>query len=245
MSETQSTQSAASPAAVKKVLVISWVALGLAVLGFIFAIIPGISFVAWPVILAAFIVAIVALVKKGKQAVPVIALILSIVAGITAIVVSIVTALAVVAGAATEVSDNMTASSDEIQAGIGQTVTMEDGLEVTINSVDCGATTFEGGFGTETAAGKFCIVTFAVLNGGKEPAIFFLDDFGGLVGETEVQGVNSIGVGGFAPDNAPSIELNPGLETTGTVVIDIPADATLDAVTFGNILGEKIAIAAQ
>lgn len=236
MSNTE-TKAPASP-------VIAWVAFGLALAGLVFAIIPGVSFFAWVVILAAFIVSIVALAKKSKKGLSVVSLILSIVAGVVAIIVSIVTALAVVAGAASAASDSLTASQDEIQAGIGQTVTTSDGLDFTLDSVTCGQPTYEGQFGTETAIGQFCVVGFTLANNGSEPATAFINDFGGLVGETNVEALFNIGVGGFAPDNGASIELNPGLSTTGTAVIDIAAGASLDAVTFGG-LRDEIAVAAK
>lgn len=222
------------------------VALGLSIAGFVSAIVPGLSFFAWILILAAFIVSIVALAKKGtKKTFGVVGLILSIVSGVVAVVVSLVTALAVVAGAASEVSDNMTATSDEIQGGIGQVVSTSDGAEITINSVSCGETEFEGQFGTEQALGQFCVVTFKLDNPSSEPIFAFTNDFGGLVGDTNVEASSSMGVGGFDPDNSMSIELNPGLSVTGTVVIDIAAGASLDAVTFGGMSRDEIAISSK
>lgn len=79
----------------RKTSVLAWVALGFGVLGFLFAILPVASFLAWLFTLPAFILAIIALTKKDKaRAVPVIALLLSIIAFIVAIVVSVSTIVA-------------------------------------------------------------------------------------------------------------------------------------------------------
>lgn len=197
--------------------------------------------------MAAFVISIVAMAKKGsKKAIPVTSLIISIVSGIVAIIVSLVTVLAAVSGAASQVADDMSASQDEIQAGIGQPVTTSDGAQLVINSVECGLPTFEGAFAvTETALGQFCVVKFTLYNPGTEPITAFTNDFGALVGETDVEASDRIGVGGFGPDSSMSIELNPGLSVDGVAVIDIPAGSTLDAVTFGGMGRDEVAIAAR
>lgn len=224
---------------------IAWVAFGLSLAGFISAIIPGLSFFAWILILAAFVVSIIALAKKQKKGLSVISLILSIVSGIVAVVVSLATLLAVGAGAVAEVEDKMNASADEIQGGIGQVVTTEDGLAVLLNSVECGATEYEGTYSTETATGEFCVADFNLTNNGEEAATLFTSNFGALVGETAYDSVNTLGVGGFGKDLEYSIDLNPGLSIDGVVVIDVPAGTELDAVTFADMFGEEIAIASK
>ncbi|MGV1034096.1 MAG: hypothetical protein ACOYBP_02580 [Microbacteriaceae bacterium] len=244
MSQEQTVNSAGQ--ASKKTTTVGWVAFGLAILGFIFAVIPGLSFIAWVVILAAFIVSIVALAKKGsKKAVPTVSLIVSIISGVVAIIVSVVTVLAAVSGAASQAIDDTTTSQDEIQAGIGQPVLTSDGAQLVIQSVECGLPTFEGAYQTSTAIGQFCVVKFTLSNPSNEPIIAFTNDFGGLVGGTDVEADKGIGTGGFGPDSSMSIELNPGLSIEGTAVIDIPAGATFDAVTFGGMGRDEIAIAAH
>lgn len=221
---------------------VGWVALGLAVLGFILAVIPGVSVFAWIVILPAFIVSIVALAKKNSaKAVPVISLILSILAGIVAIIVTVVSALAVVAGAASSVADSSTATVDEATAGIGQVVTTENGVDFTVDAVTCAIPTYTSTFGTEeTALGQFCELSFTIANNGEQEAILFPNYVGGLIGSTEFAADAMLS--SFA-DGAMSIELNPGLSTTGVAVLDIPADQALEAVTFTDgLLGEEIAV---
>lgn len=224
---------------------IAWVAFGLSVAGFISAIIPVLSFFAWVLITAAFVVSIIALAKKQKKGLSVISLILSIVSGIVAVVVSLATLAAAVSIAVSEVDDNMNASADEIQGGIGQVVTTDDDLAVLLNSVECGGTEYEGTYSTETAVGEFCIVDFNLTNNGEETATLFTSNFGALVGETSYDSANTLGVGGFGKDLEYSIDLNPGLSVDGVVVIDVPAGTELEAVTFADLFGEEIAIAAK
>lgn len=226
---------------VTKVSTIGWVAFGLGVLGLIFAMLPGFSFGAWAVTIPAFIVSIIGLAKKGKKWAPLLGLLISIIAGIVAVVVSLTTAVLGIDAAIQETDDNMTATIDEAQGGIGQIVTTDSGMDVTLNSVECGLPTFETSYSTETALGQFCVVNYTVANNSNEPIFMFTNDVGAIVGDTDLEA--STMLGGFAPDNGLSIELNPGLSTTGTSVIDIPAGATLDAVTFtGGFFGNEIAI---
>lgn len=49
----------------------------------------------------------------------------------------------------------------------------------------------------------------------------FANNIGGLVDGANVEASNAYGLGGFGPDDSMSIELNPGLQTTGFAVIDI------------------------
>lgn len=235
----------AAPSVKKTTSKIGWVALGLAILGFILSVIPGVSLIAWIVILPAFIVAIVALAKKDTaKAVPLISLILSIVAGVAAIIVTIVTALAVVSGAASAVSDDATASVDEATAGIGQVVTTDDGVDFTVDAVTCALPTYTSAFGTEeTALGQFCEVSFTIVNNGEKEAILFPNYVGGLIGSTEfaADGILSTFADGFM-----SIELNPGLSTAGIAILDIPVDQALEAVTFTDgLLNEEIAVSVK
>lgn len=227
----------------KKVSTIGWVAFGFAILGFIFACVPGLSFVAWFLTIPAFIISIIGLAKKGKKWAPLLGLLLSIVAGIIAIVVSLGTAVAGIDAAVKETEDSMTATSDEIQGGLGQVVTTEDGMDITLNSVTCGLPTYDTSYGTtETALGQFCEVKFSIANNSTEPVFMFTNDIGALVGDADTEASPTLG--GFAPDGSISIELNPGLSTEGTAVIDIPAGAAVDAVTFSNgLFANEIAIA--
>lgn len=232
----------AAPAVKRTTSRIGWVALGLTVLGFILAVIPGVSVFAWVVILPAFIVSIVALAKKNTaKAVPVISLIVSILAGIVAIIVTVVTAVAVVAGAASVVVDESTATVDEAMAGIGQVVTTDNGVDFTVDGVTCALPTYTSAFGTdETALGQYCEVKFTIANGGDKEAIIFPNYVGGLIGTTEFAADSILST--FA-DGSMSVELNPGLSTAGVAILDVPVDQALEAVTFTDgLLSNEIAV---
>ena len=223
----------------KKTSVIGWVALGLSVLGFIFAVIPGLSFIAWPLIAAAFVVSIVALAKKGSaKPFPVIALILSVISGIVAPIVSIATVVNVAV-------DNSTATVDEATSKIGDIVKTDSGLNVTVTAVTCGLTSAPSWIGGDPVApqGQFCQIDFNVENAGDKEAILFPNYFGGLIGDVQYAADTSSSKFNGDSSNALSITLNPGLSVTGAAYVDIPAGKTLDAITFTDgILGSEISI---
>jgi nitrogen fixation/metabolism regulation signal transduction histidine kinase len=213
----------AVPTAKRTTSRIGWVALGLAILGFILAVIPGVSVFA--------IVSIVAVAKKNvAKTVPVISLILSVLAGIVAIIVSIVTALAVVSSVASTVADDTTTTIDEATGGIGQAVTTEEGIAFTVDAVTCALPTYTSLFGTdETALGQFCELQFTVVNNGDKEAGIFPNYVGGLIGTTEFAADSMLS--SFA-DGSGAVTLNPGLSTSGVAIVDIPVDQALEAVTF-------------
>ncbi len=192
--------------------------------------------------MAAFVVSIVAVAKKGTaKAFPVIALILSIVAGIVAPIVSIVT----VGVAINEAVDDTQGSVDEATAKIGEVATTENGMNVTVTAVTCGLTSAPSWLGLDPVApqGEFCQIDFSVENGGDKEAILFPNYFGGLIGDVEYAADSSSSKFNGDPSNALSITLNPGLSATGTAYVDIPAGKTLDAITFTDgLLGNEITI---
>lgn len=148
----------AVPAAPAKVSVISWIALGVAVLGFIIACVPGGILFAWLPLLAALILAIVGLAKRGKKWAPLTALILSVVGGI----VGVITLFAGLAVAVNSAIEDTTGTSVEQPAGTDDEATEEapaeeagtsrdnpapigskisgDEWDVVVNSVTLGAT---------------------------------------------------------------------------------------------------------
>jgi hypothetical protein len=191
---------------------------------------------------AAFVVSIVALAKKGSaKAFPVIALVLSIVAGIVAPIVSIVT----VGVAINEAVDETQGSVDEATAKIGEAVTTENGLSFTVTAVSCGLASAPSWLGLDPIApqGQFCQIDFSVENGGDKEVTLFPNYVGGLIGEVEYAADSSSSKFNGDPSNALTITLNPGLSATGVAFVDVPADKTLDAITFTEgILGNEITV---
>ena len=179
-----------------------------------------------------------ALAKKGSaKAFPVIALVLSVISGIVAPIVSIATVVNVAA-------DNTTATVDEATAKIGEVVKTDSGLNVTVSAVTCGLATapntFEG-LDPVVPQGQFCQIDFTVENAGDKEAILFPNYFGGLIGDVQYAADSSSSK--FNGDNSMSITLNPGLSVTGVAFVDIAAGQTLDAITFSDgILGSEISI---
>jgi hypothetical protein len=224
---------------------IAWVALGLTVFGFILAVIPGASLFAWFILLPAFIVSIIAIAKKKTaKAVPVLSLIFTVLAGVIAIIVTIVSALAVVGVAAESAADALdkpAVTVEDATGGIAQIVTTDAGVDFTVDALTCGLPTYSSFYGSEeTALGQFCEVSFTIANSGQKEAIIFPNYVGGLIGATEYAASSSLST---FKDGSISVELNPGLATTGVAVLDIPADGSLEAVTFTDgIFSDDIAV---
>lgn len=231
------------PVSKKKISTIGWIAFGLSILGFIFAVLPGLSFVAWPLILAAFIVSIIAVAKKGTaKAVPVIALILSVVAGITAPIVSLATAVTAINSAV----EDTEATAAEAKGGIGQVVSTKDGLDFTVSAVKCGLASAPAWIGGDDVKpqGQFCQISFTIKNSGKAEAALFPNYVGGLIGEVKYAAESSASKFDGDSSNALSITLNPGLSVTGNAYVDVPAGKTIEAITFTEgPLGNEIAVA--
>lgn len=237
--------------------VLSWIALGLAGLGFLLAVIPFASFVAWLFTLPAFILAIIGLVQKGRaKVVPAIALALSIVAFIIAIIVSVVTVAASPTGqsgfsAGQQSDDSVDVPEDEpkdepiVEAApdymVGDTVTNDDNVSFAVTAVQCGFPTYGESFLEETASGQFCEIKFAINNGGNDTLDLFAGDVTGLIGAAEYEPETLLG--GFGDDGFYS-KLNPGLSTEGIAVIDIPADGKLDTIKLQTnwVFGDEILI---
>jgi hypothetical protein len=181
----------------------------------------------------------VALARKGSaKAFPVIALILSIVAGIVAPIVSLVTV-------ATVVADNSTATVDEAKSKIGEVVKTDNGMNVTVTAVTCGLASAPSWIGADPVVpqGQFCQIDFNVENAGDKEATLFPNYFGGLIGDVQYAADSSSSKFNGDSSNALSITLNPGLSVTGSAYVDIPAGKTLDAITFTDgILGNEISI---
>ena len=227
------------PAATKKVRnTLGLVALGIAILGALFAVIPATNGFSWVILLGAFIVSLVAVTRKGKgKAASVIALVVSVVFWI----ISIPIGLAVVA---TAVSDSINEGqsvtspdeatddgedSEESAAGVGDTITNDDGVEVTLISITPDATTPDDFFASEVR-GTLVAVSMTMTNGSNEAVTITGGSVNGFIGEAEYEATRVYGTD--SGDWYALEEINPGLTAAFTAYIDVPADTDLDTVSY-------------
>lgn len=215
------------------------VALGIAILGALFAVIPATNGISWVILLGAFIVSLVAVTRKGKgKAASVIALIVSVVFWI----ISIPIGLAVVG---TAVSDSINEgqaittpdeATDEVEdgeesgaAGVGDTITNDDGVEVTLISITPDATTPDDFFASEVR-GTLVAVSMTMTNGSNEAVTITGGSVNGFIGEAEYEATRVYGTD--SGDWYALEEINPGLTAAFTAYIDVPADTDLDTVSY-------------
>lgn len=243
------------PVAEKKTIhPVAWAALGAAAVGFVFACIPGALIVGWILLPIAFILAIVALVLKGKKWPGVVALLLSIVGTIVGFVVFFSLAATAVGDAIEEsTGSSVTAPSDEgseagdepagepaAEAGssrenpapIGSVVSGGE-WDITINSVTLGATDqvmAANQFNEAPEAGyEYILVNVTATYTGDDK---------GMPALTQVEYVTSDGVtiNGFdsiavAPDEFDSLtELYTGASVTGNIALAVPSATAADGV---------------
>ncbi|MBH0008918.1 hypothetical protein [Salinibacterium sp. SWN1162] len=233
---------AVAPAAKKARNTLGLVALGLAVLGALLAVIPATNGFSWVILLGAFIVSIVALTRKGQgKTMALIALIVSFLFWI----ISIFVGIAVVATAVSESLDDApsisapdTADADAdagtdaepaAAAGIGDTITTDDGVEITLLSITPNATSPDDYFASEVR-GSLVAVSMSMVNGTNEAVTISGGSVNGFIGEAEYEAARIYGT--ESGDWYALEEINPGLTAAFTAYIDIPADATLDSVSY-------------
>ena len=216
------------------------VALILAAVGFIMGVIPATSGFAWLLFIPALVLSIVGLTRKGKKkGTSVAALVVTIIGWIIAIVVASATLIVGMGQAIESANDAPTAASEPAdasaptdgpkEAGLGDTVVSDDGVEFTVSAITCGLPSAGGEFLNETASGQFCEVKFTLLNGSNEAVNLYSSDFTGLIGEATYEANTTVSQFG---DDMFSTDVNPGLSVAGTVYIDIPLDAALEFVEY-------------
>jgi hypothetical protein len=253
---------AASPVKDKNVLGI--VAFIVAIVGFIFASIPGALIIGWILLPIAFILAIIALLLTGKgKKLALIGLIISIVG-------TIVGAVVFVSGVANAFDDAFSSGDTTVTAPEGQTGEIEKADEkqgtranpypigsaitqgdwtVTINSVNLDATdevTSANMFNDAPDAGSvYILVNITATYIGPDPD-----------GESSWTSVNYVTAGGntidgsakfiSAPDSFDSLStLYEGASITGNQALQVPADTAADGVLAVNLtlLGDKVFVA--
>ncbi|QAV69842.1 DUF4352 domain-containing protein [Salinibacterium sp. UTAS2018] len=231
----------AAPAAKKARNTLGLVALGLAVFGALLAVIPATNGFSWVILLGAFIVSIVALTRKGQgKGMALVALIVSFLFWI----ISIFVGIAVVATAVSESiddapsisapstsdedTDEAPAETDAI-AGVGDTVTTDDGAEITLLSVTLDATPPDDYLISEVR-GTLVAVSMSMTNGTNEAISISESSVAGFIGDAEYEA--AVVYGTESNEWYVYEEINPGLEANFTAYIDVPADTELDLVSF-------------
>ncbi|MBH0115954.1 hypothetical protein I6E52_03755 [Salinibacterium sp. NG253] len=246
----------AAPAAKKARNTLGMVALGLAVFGALLAIIPATNGFSWVILLGAFVVSIVALTRKGQgKTMALIALIVSFLFWI----ISIFVGIAVVATAVSESLDDApsisapdTSDAEDAEdgatepaaAGIGDTITTDDGVEITLLSITPDATSPDDYFASEVR-GTLVAVSMSMVNGTNEAVTISGGSVKGFIGEAEYEASRIYGT--ESGDWYALEDINPGLTAAFTAYIDVPADTDLDTVSYTTELffGEGVVFLAK
>lgn len=205
------------------------------IVGFLFGLL---AFVGLLIGVVAVVLGILALKKKQPKGLAVTGLALGAVGAITGLIATIffLTALSSVGAgfqAATEATNSSTESdSSEPSAtpeapGVGTPV-VDGAFTFTVTGVECGIPSVGSEYFNETAQGQYCRVGLTVLNSGTKPEYMFADnqlafdaagrEFSYDSGATLYDGDNS---------DIWMTEVNPGNTLTGSLIFDIPTDATL------------------
>ena len=239
---------ATPPKAPNKMGLIALIVAGVA---FLLAVIPPTSFIAWLPAVAAIILGIVGLTRKGqKKGTSIAAISIAVIAWIIAIVIATATALSAVGTAIEEAEAAPTAAAPapaeeepaaeapaeeapaSEEAGIGTAVTSESGVAYTVSAMQCGLTTAGEEFLSETAAGQFCEVRATVANNGSETLNFSASNVKGYIGQASYEVNNTVSKFG---DDLFATDINPGLSADVVIYIDIPADSTLELIEFSEL----------
>lgn len=251
---------------------IGTVALILAIIGFIFACIPGALIVGWIALPIAFILSLVALFRTGKKGAGIAALIISIIGTIVGFLVFLVVVADAVdealsdgdttvstPGDSTDESDNANdaeeAAPETSDAGtranpnpLGSTITNDD-WSVTIHGVDLDATAkvlAENQFNDEPADGSVYIlvdVTATYLGDDAQGETPWVSVDYVTSGGNTISGTDALAV---APDQFDSFQtLYNGASVRGNFVLEIPSEGATEGVlaVSPSILGDTVFIA--
>lgn len=219
------------------------VAIILAGVGFLLAVLPPTSGLAWLILIPALVFGIVGLTRKGrKKGTSIAAVIIAPIGWLISIVVFVVS-LALGNSAFQEGfndpqgalgEDTTTGQVDEPNVpGVGDTVTSSDGVSFTVNAISCGLAGAGEGFLEEKAKGEFCEVKFTLLNGTDDALNASSYDITAAIGPAEYETssiANTFGGDSFGTD------INPGLSAECVVYFDVPAGVALDTVTYSGLL---------
>jgi len=215
------------------------VALIIAGVGALFAILPPTNAISWLVLLAALIVGIVGLTRKGqKKATSVIAVVLSVVFWVVSVIVGIGL---IASGVADAINSPPSASEPdagsesggtdepgETSAGIGDSVTV-DGVTVTLSSVEVGVAP-PNDFIVSEVRGELVAVTMSMNNGSDDAVAISTSSVQGFIGSAEYEAAAV-----FGSDSGEWYifeEINPGLTANFVAYFDVPAGTPLEQVVF-------------
>lgn len=233
--------------------VLGLVALGLGVLGFILACIPGIMFLGWLLLFAAFVTAIIGLFQKGKEKVSsIVAIVLSVLGSIVSGIVLFVviansvasdpefeqtmkdlesalatpSAVASVDSGASSTESAGSASSLEGVLEFGDTAEFEDGLRLTVSEPRTDYVPSEYASRLDESLTDYVAFTVTIENGTSEPfePLFYAEgNSGGKAVDQIFDSEQNIG-------SAPSGRILPGESVTFDVAFGVadPASVTLD-----------------
>ncbi|MDW4574306.1 hypothetical protein R8Z57_16115 [Microbacterium sp. M3] len=259
----------AAPPATTRVHPLGWVALGAAVLGFIFACIPGALFVGWILLPVGFVLGIVAIVLKGKKWPGIVALVLSIVGTIVGFVVFFSLAAAAVSDAigdstgtsvtapsedaaadeAVEEPAAETGASRDNPAPLGSVISGDE-WDVTVNSVTLGATdqVLAANMVNQSpeAGYEYILINVTATYTGADKGMPALTSVNYVTPDgVTIDGLDSFAV---APEPLDTLsELYTGASATGNIALAVPsatADAGVLVVTPG-ILADDVFVAVK
>lgn len=237
--------------------VIGLVALGIAVLTFLLAVIPPTSFVAWLPAVAAIVLAIIGLTRKGRaKGTSIAAIIVAPIAWIIAIVVALSATVMAVDSAIKEGSGDVTITEEVVPgaeggtaeepatAGIGTPVTSGSKMTYTVTGITCGLDKVGSEYYPEVASGQFCELKATIANGGGEGFDMYPSNVKGFIDGAEYE-PNDV-ASKFGQDTF-STTINPGLTIEAVLYFDIPKDKMLQTVEFGEAFtfDDPVAISLQ
>ncbi|MFK4759548.1 DUF4352 domain-containing protein [Microbacterium sp. ZW T5_45] len=252
--------------------VVGLVSIILAAIGFALAIIPLLGIVGWPLLVAALVLGIVGLTRKGQPKTTSIAgLILSVLAMILAPII----AIAILAGSASS-SEPTNGDESDAPAAVEEQPSAEspgdapeepaaeepapeepasgsatplgtaadvDGMSITVTGVETGIANVGSDTFGEAAQGQFVLVHVSVSNTGMKP-----DSFNSLaVTVFDDQGREfsaSSSAALYLDDGSVFFEdVNPGNTLNGTIVFDLPAGAVPTTFEYDPLFGSKATLA--
>jgi len=263
---------AAAPAPSSQKNTLGLVALILAAAGILIGLIPLLGVVGWPLLTAAFVIAIVALAKKKKPTwMSIVALILSVVGPVILGIVGMVTAATVVGAAleestgtsveqpaddqageeapAAEEPTEAAGSSRENPAAIGSVISGAD-WEIVINSVTLGATDAvlaASPINSAPEAGyEYILVNVTETYTGADTGMPALNTINYVTSDgVTIDGLDNIAI---APDALDSIaELYTDASATGNIVLAVPSATAADGVLVvtPGLLSDDVFVAVQ